>query len=304
MKLSVIIPIFNNNSTISELVRRCYQVSFRIYSEVEIILVDDGSNDETRHNIKKIAEENEFVKAIFFTRNFGQHIAMMAGLEYASGDEFLWIDADLEEDPEYLLMLKNKLDKGYEIVAGIRQNERHSLWRRFTAKLYTYIYSLLCDYPVIDNITNMRLMTQSFRSYLMEFQEAPFIGGMTTWTGIKIGTVPFQWKKTASKSRYSLKKLISHARIGLISFSSKILRIVALFGILISSLSFFYLVFLLVNFFFYEKSLPGFLTLACFMSFSCGLNAIFLGIFGEYLVEIFELSKKRPKYLIYKKINF
>jgi len=303
LSLSIIVPVFNNEKTISELVRRAFNAAKKKYKEVEIILVDDGSKDNSIEIISTLAKKNKRIKLLSFTRNFGQHIAMMAGLQISSGDEILWLDADLEEPPEYLLQMKKKLDKGFEIVTGIRQKDRHNLMRRLLGNAYTFFFSHLCDFPIQDNVTNMRLMTKKFRSYLLKFNERPFIGGMTAWTGARIGTIDFEWQQQRRKSQYSILKLLRHARIGLIVFSSKILRISVLVGFGLSILALAYLIYLAYIYISKGVTVPGFFTISGIVTLFFGLQSIFLGIMGEYIAETFEQVKHRPKYLINKTIN-
>jgi glycosyltransferase involved in cell wall biosynthesis len=149
----------------------------------------------------------------------------------------------------------------------------------------------------------MRLMTKKFRSYLLLFNENPFIGGMTTWTGVKIGWISFKWENTQQLSGYSFKKLVNHARIGMISFSSKIIRVSSLFGFFVSIGSFIYLVYLGIRFILSDKQVPGFYTITGLLSLFFGIQSIFLGIIGEYLSETFETARKRPKYLVKQAIN-
>jgi hypothetical protein len=142
--------------------------------------------------------------------------------------------------------------------------------RRQLGKIFSFIYSRQCDYPVMDNVTNMRLMTKKCRSYFLQFNERPFIGGMTIWTGAKIGTVKILWKNQKRKSQYSFIKLLEHGRLGLIVFSSKILKIFSLFGFLASLAACIYLIFLAYIFIEKGVSVPGFFTLA-------GIMGLFFG---------------------------
>ena len=304
MKISIIVPVYNNECTLNKLIERCFFSAKSCYKKVEVILVDDGSTDRSFEVLEQIAKKNKNLKIIRLTRNFGQHIAMMAGLEAAHADHYLWIDADLEEKPEYIVPLKEKLEQGYEVVVGIRKNARHSLFRRVTAKIFSYIFSRMSDFPVIDNATNMRLMTQKFKDHIIRFSEFPFIGGMTSWTGVKIGIIDCQWVSSKRTSSYSLLKLIKHGKIGLLQFSSKLLRISSVLGLIVSSMSFCYIIYLFVLFLFQGRVIPGYYSIVVLLSICFGLQSIFLGIIGEYISEIFELIKNRPKYLIDKKINF
>lgn len=302
-KLSIISPVYRNEDSLVELVKRCFVEAEKYYDEVEYILVNDGSPDGSLAVLRQIAQSDRRVKVVSLARNFGQHTAMMAGFGFCTGNHVFLIDADLEEDPAYLGLMLEEMSKGYEIVVGTRTNRRHSLFRRAAAKAYTYIYRLLCDDPVLDNVTNMRLMTQKYVSYLLAFTERPFVGGFTAWLGMPIGQIPVKWMDRTRKSGFTFRKLLGHARAGIIGFSSRLLRLASVFGVLVSCLAGLFLIFLLVTYLLNGSKVPGYFSIAGFLALMTGIQCIFLGVIGEYIGEIFDRVKNRPNFLIYETIN-
>jgi glycosyltransferase involved in cell wall biosynthesis len=302
-KLSIISPVYRNEDSLEELVRRCFAEAEQHYAEVEYILVNDGSPDGSLAILRRLAEKDHRIKVVSLARNFGQHTAMMAGFGYCTGDHVFLIDADLEEDPTYLRLLLEEMQKGYEIVVGTRANRRHSFFRRWAAKAYTYLYRILCEDPVLDNVTNMRLMTGKYVKYLLAFTERPFVGGFTAWLGMPIGQVPVHWMDRTRKSGFTLRKLFGHARAGIIGFSSRLLRLASVFGLMVSVVAFLFLFFLLAMYLLNGRAVPGYYSITGFLALATGIQCIFLGIIGEYIGEIFERVKNRPNFLIYETIN-
>jgi dolichol-phosphate mannosyltransferase len=296
--LSVVVPVYNNADTLRELASQLIVQANSLFGSIEILFVNDGSRDDSGSVIDSLCEEIPAIRGIHFTRNFGQHTAMMAGLQHASGDYILLIDADLEEDPAMLPKFVSALAGDIEIVLGLRSTRRTSFFKHWTAKLYYELNNFLCDYPVQRDATNMRLMTRSYRNHLLSFSERPFLGGFTTWVGLPVALVPIPWQDQGRTSEFTFRKLSSHARLGVIAFSSKLLRISSLFGLILSVGSSLYGLFLLFRFLTAGTTVPGFYTTAVLGFFSLGMCSIFLGILGEYVADIHEAVKKRPVYLI------
>lgn len=302
-KLTIITPIYKNECTIELLINKITKLATSLFKDYEYIFVNDGSPDNSQNILEKLASKNEKIKIITLIRNFGQHSAIVKGLEFASGDYIFLIDGDLEEDPNDLPIFMDKLNEGFEVVVGKRINNRKNYFKRISAKLYTLFYNLLSDYKIIDNVTNMRLFTKKYGDYLLLFKETPFLGGFTSWLGLPIGLVNVTWKDKARTSSYTFRKLLNHGRTGIIGFSTKILRISLLVGITISILSFLFGFFMIANYFFIGKVLKGFTSIVVLICFLSGLQFISIGLLGEYITEIFLSVKKRPKSIVYKIVN-
>ncbi len=303
MVLSVIIPVYKNESTLNELVDSLLLYSNNLYEDIECIFVIDGSPDNSRDLLWQIANDDSRIKVISFVRNFGQHNAVIAGLEHCNGDHILIVDADLEEPIDKLKAFKNKLDSGYEIVVGKRFNPRKNRFKYYSAILYTYLYNLLSEYKIIGDTTNMRLMTKRYASYILSFSEKPFLAGFCSWIGLPIGLIDVPWIDHNRHSSYTLKKMMILGRAGLIGFSGKIMRLSLFLGILISFLCFMFSTYIVLRYFIYNDLLSGYPSIMVAITFLIGVLFILIGVLGEYVHEIFNLTKKRPNYLIFEKKN-
>ena len=303
LNLSVISPVYKNAETLAQLIERTVSVASQYYASVEHILVLDGISDNSLEVLEPIVSKDPRIKVVVLTRNFGQHTALMAGLEYATGDHLMFLDADLEEPPELLPTFLVKLMSGYEIVVGKRDGDHRGWFKTITAQLYTTIYNRLSDYKIIGDSTSMRLMTRKYVTYLLRFNERPFLGGFCSWIGLPIGIVAVPWEKQPRQSSYNLRKLISHARVGIVGFSGKLIRISLICGLLVSSGSLLFGAYIIARYFLVRDFLLGFPAIMTSMCFLLGLLYILIGIIGEYVYEIFLSVKNRPQHLVLHTIN-
>ena len=302
-KLTVLTPVYKNATSLKRLTELVFAVSEPLFAEVEYVLVNDGSPDNSREILRTLAQENPRIKVINFARNFGQHTALLAGLKVATGDFIFFIDGDLEENPKELPAFMAKIQDGFEVAVGVRSTKRHTLLKSILSRLYTKIQNSLADYKIDGNTSSMRLITRRYAEYLLLFSERPFIAGFTSWIGLPIGFVPIPWENQNRRSSYSWKKLFMHGHAGIIGFSTKLLRSSLVAGALISAGTFLYGFAILFNYFFFKHVLPGFTSIVLLISFLVGLQFIFIGILGEYLCEVFLSVKRRPEYLIYDTFN-
>lgn len=302
-KLTVITPVYQNASTLRALTSRVFDAAAPLFGEVEYLFVNDASPDDSRRVLADLAARDRRVKVLNFARNFGQHTAIMAGLRYARGDFVLLLDGDLEEPPETLPVFQAKLEEGYEVAIGIRSTPRSSPFKRTAARAFTVIFNVLSDYKIEGNTTSMRLMTRRFVEYMLRFNETPFLPGFTSWIGLPIGYVPVPWVEQARQSSYTLKRLLHHARTGIIGFSTTIMRKGITAGLVTSGLSIAYGIVAVVRYFMLDNVAPGFTTIVALLTFLMGMQLIFIGVLGEYVMEIFKAVKRRPSFLVYDTFN-
>lgn len=302
-KLSLISPVYRNAGTLEELTRRVFEITRGRFREVEYIFVNDGSPDNSREILKSLSTQYDNVRVVNLARNFGQHVAMMAGLSYASGDYILFIDADLGEDPADIPRFLELAEQGYEIVVGQKPADRSSFWRTCLTNLYSQLFNFLSDHPVVPHATNMRLYTRRYANYVLQFQEPPFIGGINSWIGLPIGLVQVRWESEFGKSTYTFARLLRHARNGLLAFSLRPLRFALSVGFLITGLAIFAALLVAFRSIVYGDVVPGYTSMFLLIAFLFGLQFTFMGILGEYLGEIFLGVKRRPRFLIYDTFN-
>lgn len=301
--LTVITPVYRNESTIEELARLMFAVASPVFARVEYLFVNDGSPDGSRQVLKRMADTDRRVKVINLARNFGQHIALMAGLREAKGDYVLMIDGDLEEPPNDLPLFMAKMQEGFEIVVGQRASRRRTWLRAGLSRVYSYLFNALSDYKMIDNATTMRLMTRRYVEYLTSFSERPFIAGLTAWVGLPVGLVPAGFAEREGSS-YNFWRLLQHARVGVLGFSNKPIRLATGFGALICGASVLYGLWVLALHFLRGGIAAGFTTLVVLVGFLMGAQFIFIGLLGEYIGEIFLNTKNRPSHLVYDRFGF
>ena len=302
--LTIISPVYKNEGTLIELIDRVFQVAEKLYTSYEYLFVVDGSPDDSFNILLRAAEKDSKIKVINLSRNFGQHTAIMAGIDNAKGDHIFIIDADLEELPECLIDFKKEIDKNHEIVVGIRKDYSRSFFKTVTARAYTFLYNMLSDYKIIGNTTNMRLLTKTYASHLRQFKEYPFIGGFCSWIGIPISLIEIEMGESDNNSAYTLSKLLSHARTGIIGFSNRLIRLSLIFGLIVSLSAFGFGVYRIIYRLLNPGMVAGYTTVIVALVFLLGIILVILGIMGEYIIDINNQTKGRPRYFVDKKINF
>lgn len=302
-RLSVVSAVYKTEKTLGELSRRLLEIAGPLFESVEIIFVNDCSPDQSRQTLLELCQKNPSIRAVNFARNFGQHAALLAGLERAGGDYVLLIDSDLEESPEDMVLMMKKMSEGYEVVAGQRENHRKNPVRRHLAQIFFSLYNRLSDYPILHNATNMRLMTRTYVQYLLQFNERPFLAGISSWIGVPIGLIPVVRIEQGRRSSYSFLKLLGHARAGLLGFSTRPIRFSFHVGLVLTIGAATYSGFTILRHFLYGDVLVGYSSVVGLLCFLMGVQFIFLGLLGEYIGEIFISVKNRPKFLIYDQFN-
>lgn len=302
-RLTVVTPVYRNEATLEELARQMFAVGISLFASVEYIFVNDGSPDASRQVLKRLSEADPRVKVINLARNFGQHVALMAGMKAATGDYVLLIDGDLEESPADLPAFTAKMAEGFEIVVGLRMNRRRTPVRALLSRVYSIIFNALSDNKIIDNASDMRLMTARYVEYLTSFAERPFLAGITAWIGLPVGLVPVRFQERRG-SGYSFRRLLGHAREGLIGFSNKPIRVATALGLLLCALSVGYGAWILALRLLYGGIAAGFTTIVVLVGFLMGAQFVFIGLLGEYIGEIFVGIKNRPSHLVYDRFGF
>jgi glycosyltransferase involved in cell wall biosynthesis len=301
--LSVISPVYRNADTLEALAQQVLSFAEPLFEAVEIIFVNDGSPDGSQQVLAAMAGDDDRVKVIRLVRNFGQHVALLAGLERARGDYVLLIDADLEDPPAAIPALAAKLDEGFEVAVGMRPPRRLRGLRGLVSAIYIALFNRLSDFPILENATTMRLMTRRYVDYLTRFRERPFIAGMTAWIGLPVGQVPVDRPADRRASGYSVRQLMRHARIGLLGFSIKPLRVASVAGLVLCLGSIVYALAVLGGRLIFGGVAPGFTSVIVLFTFLLGMQFIVLGVIGEYLSETYLATRQRPAHLVYDTLN-
>ena len=303
--LSVVTPVYGCSSSLRELYLRLVKTLEIINSNFEIILVNDRSPDDAWEVITDLCKKDNRVKGIMLSRNFGQHYAITAGLDYAKGEWIVVMDCDLQDQPEEILKLYKKANDGYDIVFGKRSIRKDSWFKKRTSKLFYFLFSYLTDTKQDNSVANFgifnKIVVQSILKMGDYFRVFPIL---IQWVGFKKAYIDIEHGfRKEGKSGYNFTKLLKLAFDMIISFSEKPLRLGMKIGVLISFLSFVVGIYYLILFLSGRILVPGYASLIISIAFSTGIIITFLGLVGMYIGKISIQVKERPKYLINKVIN-
>lgn len=302
MKLSIIVPCFNEEG-VTELF---YEESIKYIRECdcdyELILVDDGSKDNTLNDFKKLKENDNNVKIISFSRNFGKEAAMVAGLEYSSGDLVVIMDCDLQDPPKLLPKMKEIiLEQGYDSVATYRVNRKgEPVIRSFFARMFYRLINKMIEVEIVDGARDYRMMTRKMVDAILSLKEYQrFSKGIFSWVGFKTKYLEFEnVQRVKGETKWNFFKLFKYAIEGVVAFSTLPLRIASIFGFFISLLGFIYMIFIALKAMLYGDPVTGFPSLVVIITLLGGIELLVLGILGEYLSKTYMETKKRPRFIV------
>ncbi len=300
--LSIIIPVFNEAESIPAL---CDQLQSVCKNDYEIIFVDDGSTDNTLQQIQAIALIDKQVKCISLSRNFGHQNALMAGMEYATGEYIIIMDGDLQHPPALIPAMIEQLNAGFDLVATKRNKTANAGWlKNTTGSVFYSFINAISDTRIEEGVADFKAFNRKVLHSILKFKERElFLRGIFSWIGFKSTIIAFDAPaRQFGKTKYSFAKMLRFALKGTTSFSFKPLRIALLIGSLISLAAFAFGVFALVAYF-KGNTVPGWASLIIAVMFLGGTQLLAIGLLGEYIASLFTETKARPLYLVDKKIN-
>ncbi|MGC2061571.1 MAG: glycosyltransferase family 2 protein [Thermodesulfovibrionales bacterium] len=304
---SIVVPLYNEEENVSELCRRLTAVMERLSSEhsglaggYEMILVDDGSTDHTWQMIRELHEKDPKVKGVSFSRNFGHHIAITAGLDHAKGQTIILMDGDLQDRPEEIPRLHQKLQEGYDLVYGIRRVKKDSLMKRLNSFLFWWFLNRFSGINIPRNQTLLRIFDRKILDVLNNMRErARFIHGMMAWTGFRTALLEIEHApRERGVSKYNMVKLFRLAFNAITSFSVVPLRLATYLGILSSGVGFCYALYFLYKKIFLGIPVLGYASIIVAVLFVGGVQLLILGIIGEYLGRVYQEVQARPVYIL------
>ena len=268
LKFSVIIPVLNEEENLPTLHMRLTKVMKSLGEPYEIIFVDDGSSDGSFQILKDIHSKDERVGVVRFTRNFGQHPAVMAGFNAARGEIIITLDADLQNPPEEIPKLIEKLKEGYEVVFGVFQQRKHSASRRAGSRFSKWVLARILPVGATDLSGFRALRSYAVGQLKLLNEKSKFLDGLLCWMGYKVGTVEVKHdKRHSGKTKYTPFKLVSLWLDMVISLTDFPLKITTFGGLLLGALSLILTLFYLIRYFLYGYSVPGFATIAILITF-------------------------------------
>ena len=301
MNLSVVIPVYNGQGTIGELVERLGKVLPGLADAYEVVLVSDGSPDDSWKVIEGLAARYPWVNGIELMRNYGQHNALLCGVRAARYEVIVTMDDDLQHPPEEIPVMLAKLDEGFDVVFGVPKKLPHSWWRNLTSVITKEVVGYVMGYRSIRDISSYRVFRTRIRSAFADYRGPDLLlDVLLTWGTNRFGTVPVDENpRTVGESNYNLSKLIKLALTLLTGYTTLPLRFASVLGFVFTAIGIIMLVYLLVTYI-ALGSIPGFSFLASTVIIFSGVQLFALGIIGEYLARIFDRSYGRPTYQVLK----
>jgi len=300
--ISVIIPAYNEEQTLSLMKESLFSVldAQKDY-EFEVIVVNDGSRDNTLSVLERLHEEEPRLHYLSLSRNFGKETAMTAGLDYARGDALIIMDADLQHPPEAIPEMLRYWEAGYDDVYAKRRNRKdESKLRAWAAGIFYLFLQRTTRVNIYPNVGDFRLLDRRCVNALKMLRESQrYTKGMYSWIGYRKKEILFDvGQRVAGSTKWSLGSLIRLAVGGITSFTTAPLHMASWLGIMVSILAFLYLIFILIKALIMGDPVAGWPTMMSVLLFLGGIQLVCLGIIGEYLGQVFNESKRRPLYFV------
>jgi glycosyltransferase involved in cell wall biosynthesis len=299
--ISFVVPIHNEEANIREFIPALINKAKSITDRFEIIMVNDGSKDNSLLIIQNELIQLENVKYLSFSRNFGKEAALTAGLKKSNGDVAILIDADFQHPLESIEDFVGKWAEGYDMVYGLRdtRNDESFLKRAFT-KVFYGLLSMLSEVKIPPNAGDFRILDKKVVKAINSCEEYNrFMKGLYAWVGFKSTSIVYAVKeRQAGSSSWSFFRLVDLALTGIISFSDFPLRVWSLIGMAISGIALLYALFIICDTLLFGVDVPGFATIVVAIMFFGGVQLISIGIIGEYISKIFREVKNRPTYIV------
>lgn len=305
-RISCIVPVYNEEAGIAEFVAALTETLNKLGYAYEILIVDDGSHDNTPVIIQQLRVQFA-LRCIRFSRNFGKENAISAGLDHAQGDAVILLDADFQHPLELLSQFIAQWEAGYDMVYAVRQNRANESWlKRTCAKAFYQLTSRINRINIPPNAGDFRLLDRKIVKALQKLPERNrFMKGLYSWVGFKQIAIPFevQPRKTGN-SQWNFYSLLDLAITGITSFTAFPLRMIAIGGIGVATLAILYGLWIILSTLIFGIETPGWATIVTTISFFGGLQLFALGVVGEYIGRVFDEVKHRPHYVIDEESSF
>lgn len=306
-RLSLVVPMYNEEASLPLFLDRVVPLVERITPDYEIVCVNDGSSDRTLTVLTAARGANPCIKIVDLTRNFGKETALTAGLDFATGDAVIPLDADLQDPPELIPDLVAKWREGNDMVVAVRRDRSSDrLAKRGSANLFYRVIAPMSEVPIPANAGDFRLMDRRVAEALRRMPERTrFMKGMFAWLGFRQATVSYvRPARAAGSTKWPLWRLWNFALDGIFSFTTLPLRVWTYFGLGVALVALAYMLFVILRTLIYGVDVPGYASIIVMLLFFNGMNMIGLGVLGEYLGRVFIEVKQRPLYLVRDAIGF
>ncbi|MCZ8465762.1 glycosyltransferase family 2 protein [Streptococcus uberis] len=302
-KLSIVIPCYNEEETIGPFLREMKKVEEQLSSQLifDYLFINDGSKDKTLKVLREVAIKIPNVHYISFSRNFGKEAALLAGLEESDGDYVTVMDVDLQDPPEILIEMYQKIQEGYDVV-GSRRSDRKGepVIRSFFSKLFYKLINLVSDTEMVDGARDFRLMTRQVVDSILELGEVNrFSKGLFSWVGYDVTYISFENRdRVAGETSWNFFSLFKYSLEGFINFSNAPLELATWSGIFSFFMAIIGIVFIIIRKLAIGDPVSGWASTICVILLLGGLQLLALGIIGKYIAKIFLETKKRPVYIV------
>ena len=303
-RITIVAPAYNEAEGVAHFAESVRREMEALPYDYTLLFINDGSTDGTREILDRLHESDpERVSVLHLSRNFGHQAALTAGMDHASAEAVITMDCDMQHPPALIPELLKRWREGADIVQAVRRSTERAGWlKNLTSKAFYSVVNEFSSTRIEPNASDFRLLSRRvvelFQRDLRERDR--FLRGLVSWVGFRVSTVEFDAPpRFAGRTKYSMSKMASLARIGLISFSKIPLKVAVLLGLAISALSLLYGLYAIAALIFLEKRVvPGWASIILVGTFLGGANLVFLGIIGEYIASIFDEIKGRPIYIV------
>jgi polyisoprenyl-phosphate glycosyltransferase len=300
MRLSLVVPCFNEEHGLGRLHRRLTEVLPGVTEDFEVLLIDDGSSDDTLLKMREIAATDHRFRYIALSRNFGKEAAMLAGLSQADGDVVGIIDADLQHPPELLGRMIDLLREGHDQVVARRTRTGDAAVRSFLSTMFYKTINKLVEVELKNGVGDFRVLSRmAVRALLALGEYNRFSKGLFSWIGFDTAVIDYEnVARQDGVTKWSLRKLVDYGIDGVVSFNNRPLRLAIYLGGLCTLLAFGYAVWVLIDAIVAGNPVPGYVTIMVGVAGFSGLELLILGVIGEYLGRIYYETKRRPHFLV------
>ncbi len=306
MRFSIVSPVYGAATLLVELVSEIEKAVSSLTPDYEIILVEDHSPDNSQEIIRQIAASNPKVKGLFLSKNFGQQLAINAGLDAATGDWIVTLDCDLQDTPAYIVDLYHKALEGYDIVYASRQNRQDNTIKKIGSKYFNRLLGYLTEMQQDESIANYVLYSREAVLAMKSMGDyRRYYPLMNHWVGFRCCKLPIPHAERTDgrKSSYTMRKRLNLALNTSVAFSTKPLRLIVYVGFILVALSMLFGIGLIAHYLLSEIKVSGWLTLFVSLWFIAGVLIMLMGIIAIYVGEIFIQCKNRPSYIVASTVN-
>jgi polyisoprenyl-phosphate glycosyltransferase len=302
-EISIVIPVRDEEKNIGEVIKRISSSLDDSRKTFEILFVTDINKDNTIGLLDEFSKKHPNIKALKLSNSFGQHVAVMAGLDHCQGNYIVIMDGDLQDYPEDIPLLYNKITEGFDVVYAIKETKDENWFRNFSSRTFNSLMNSLSDFKMQSNSSMFRIISRKALIEITRFREfEPSLTYIFSYINLPTTTVKVRsGVRQQGKTKYSFFRLVSFAISSLLSFSRKPLRFIASLGLIMSAFSFLYFMIVLYQYFSREIEILGWATIIAIVTFMGGIQLLSIGVIGEYIGRMYIQTKNRPLYIIEKK---